>query len=51
MYFTKYKLLFNSDEWETINLIEGDLIPLINQLDEINRNNKMKKNMKNFERN
>ncbi|OQD59319.1 hypothetical protein MBBAR_4c00440 [Methanobrevibacter arboriphilus JCM 13429 = DSM 1125] len=43
MYFTKYKLLFNSDEWETINLIEGDLIPLINQLDEINRNNKMKK--------
>ena len=43
MYFTKYKALFNSDEWETINLIEGDLIPLINQLDEINRNNKMKK--------
>jgi len=43
LYFTKYKKLFNSDEWETINLIEGDLIPLINQLDEINRNKKIKK--------
>lgn len=37
LYFTKYKELFDPDEWDTINLIEGEIIPLVNQLDEIHR--------------
>ncbi|MEA4957359.1 hypothetical protein SDC9_34112 [bioreactor metagenome] len=37
IYFTKYQKLFDNEEWSSIDSIEGDLIPLINQLDEINR--------------
>lgn len=42
MFFTKYQALFKPDEWVTINLIEGELIPLLNQLDEINRDKAIK---------
>jgi hypothetical protein len=42
MYFTKYMALFDPEEWTIINLIEGELIPLINQFDEVTRDQKLK---------
>ncbi|WP_067257754.1 hypothetical protein [Methanobrevibacter cuticularis] len=37
IYFKEYRNLFENDEWQTIKLIEGELIPLVNQLDEVDR--------------